>query len=65
MLGDEVVILFSEDVFGFKNFAELFVKCDVAEIPVFDEVNESGEVVEDGGEVVFDLMFREELRVLH
>lgn len=38
---------------------------DVSESPVFDEVDEVGEVVEDGGEVVFNAVLLKESFILH
>jgi hypothetical protein len=65
VLGDKIIVALSEDIAGFEDFTKLLVECDVAEIAVFDEVDESGKVVEDGGEVILDLMVRKEFGVLH
>lgn len=63
--GDEIAVFFSEDIFGFEDFAEFAVVGDVAKVAVFDKVDEAGEVIKDTGEVVLDVVVFEELRVLH
>ena len=65
VLRNEIIIAFAENVSGLENFTELFVECNVAELAVFDEVDEAGEVVEDGGEMILNAIFPEELVVLH
>lgn len=65
MLRDEVIVPLSEDVGGLENLAKLFVERNIAKVTIFDEVDESREVVEDGCEVILDVMIFEELGVLH
>lgn len=62
---DEIIVAFVEDVFGFKDFTKAGIPGDVAEVAVFDEVDEAGEVVEDGGEMVLDVVLLKELVILH
>ena len=65
MLRDEVIVPLSEDVAGLENFAKLFVERNIAKVTIFDEVDEPREVVENGGEVILDVMIFEKLSVLH
>lgn len=65
MLRDEVIVPLSEDVGGLENFTKLFVERNIAKVTIFDEVDEPREVVEDGGEVMLDVMIFEKLSVLH
>lgn len=65
VLRNEIIITFAENLGGLENFTELFVECNVAELAVFDEVDKTGEVVEDGGEMILNAIFPEELIVLH
>ena len=65
MGGDEVIVPLAEDVGGFEDFAKALVVGDVAEVAVFDEVDEAGEIVKDGGKVVLDVVLLKELVILH
>lgn len=65
MFRDEIIITSAEDVSGLEDSAKLLIEGDVAKVPVFDEVDESGEFVEDGGKVILNAIFTEELVVLH
>ena len=66
--GDVVVIFFPDDFFllgGVEDLAKSIVVGDVFEFAVFDEVDEPRQVVEDGGEMVFNAMLSKESVVLH
>lgn len=61
----EVAILLAEDVLRLKNLTEPSVSSDVSEVAVFDEVDEAGEIIEDAGEMVLDVVLLKELVILH
>ena len=64
---DVVVVAFSENGIGggFEDFAEALIVGDVTEVAIFDEVDEAGEVIKDGGKVVLDLVLLKESVILH
>lgn len=65
MSGHEVAVLPPEDVLRLKNLAEPSVSSDVAEITVFNEVDEAREVIEDAGEMVLDVVDLKKSFILH
>ncbi len=44
---DEIVVLLSENVLVFENLTKSLIVGNVTEVTVFDEVDETGEIVKD------------------
>lgn len=61
----EVIVTLPKDVGGGEDFAEVLIVSDVAKISVFDEVDEAGKVVKEGGKMVFDVVPMKESVILH
>ena len=63
-----VVVPFSQNFVrrrGFEDLTEPIIVGYVAEVAVFDEIDEAGQIVEDGGKVVLDFIRMKKSVILH
>ena len=63
-----VVVPFSQNFVrrrGFEDLTEPVTVGYVAEVAVFDEIDEAGQIVEDGGKVVLDFIRMKKSVILH
>ena len=68
MRGNVVVVFFADDLiglFGVKDFAQTLVVSDVLEVAIFHEIDEARKLIEDGDQMVLDLILLEKSVVLH
>lgn len=62
---DVIIVAFAKNLGFLENIAETGIVGDVTEFKVLHEVDETGKIVKDPGEMVFDMVALKKSVILH